>query len=128
MTRQERHELWKRWENPVFWVCVAITLLFFFALSGCATLKDDEDFMLRTAQANATPSPNLRPMVIWVEDADGICRKLGSLASKDATIRGCADYTGGIVPGRCLIVVDVNAPVWTLFHEKLHCKYGRWHR
>ena len=108
------------------WLAIAIVAILF--LSSCATIKDDEDFMLRTAQANATSSPNLRPMVIWVEDADGICRKLGSLASKDAAIRGCADYTGGIVPGRCLIVVDVNAPAWTRFHEELHCKYGRWHQ
>lgn len=119
----------KPYRDPFKWPAIALTVLFVaLLLGGCATLKDDEDFMQRTASANATPSPNYEPMVLMVEGADDICRRLGSVASKDTAIRGCAEYEGRIVPERCLVIVDVQAPAWTLFHEKLHCKYGRWHK
>ena len=98
-------------------------------IAGCASVADDIDFMTRTAAANATPSPNFPPLVIEVDDPDYVCRGIGATgASTDGYISGCADYVGRVNIWTCTIIVGKDAPEWVRAHERLHCRYGAWHK
>lgn len=98
-----------------FWGLIALLML------GCATTEE------QLARENATPTRDLSPLIVMVDNADRICRLYGAQAKLGTTILGCADYAGRIVQEYCVIFITQGSPDWVLEHEKLHCKYGRFH-
>lgn len=104
---------------------VKIVILLWFivaclSMMGCAG-------ELEMAKAYATPSPDYPPLIVKVSDADSACRLYGAKSQRNAKILACAEFTGKLSDGHCVIFVDANTPIGMIEHEKLHCRYGAYH-
>ena len=95
-------------------------ILFTIGLSGCITLRE-------YAEQRRTPSPNYPPVYRFVDDPHSECLKAGAPNKVNFTIWACANWNGGIVPGKCLIILPKEGWEQHLEHELLHCEFGRWH-
>ena len=117
--------LWRLTQDRTYrpWAIAGLIVLACIWLPGCATL-DETPY----AMANATPAPDYPQIVVQVDDPDAICRQNGSRAQLGHRILGCSNPWGTIISGICVIFVSQNPPAWLVAHERLHCKYGNWHR
>lgn len=97
-----------------------LALAFCAVAAGCASEAE-------MARAHATPTPNYPPLIVTVKDADSACRLYGAKSQRNAKILACAEFTGRLADGHCVIFVDEKTPLGMVEHEKLHCRYGAYH-
>lgn len=100
---------------------LAVFLVLF--LWSCASTPGEE----AEAKAHAENIVELPAIVVRVPDVTRSCVAIGARIPTGATLHGCSDPWGRQIARHCLIIVPQDDPGWIEHHERLHCKYGRWH-